>query len=515
MHFGTALIDIGLKDKRIAIIGKNRYEWMLSYISILNGVGIAVPLDKGLPEQEIILSLQRSKADVVIFEDSYSEIMEKIREEKNTYVNTFISMDESTNYNFITISSLLERGKNLIENGNKKYIDSKIDSDAMSIILFTSGTTSLAKAVMLSHRNIASNVSAMNAMIKFLSTAVNIAFLPFHHTFGSTCLILMLSNGVNNVFCDGLRHVQENLKEYKVSVFVAVPLILEAMHKKIMQTVKKQGKEKIVEKGKKITKLLLKIGIDIRRKVFKEIIDNLGGSIRFVVSGAAAINKKVAEDFNAFGITTIQGYGLTETSPVLCGEFYKKMVYGSVGVPLYNVDIRIDNPNEKGVGEIVAKGPNVMLGYYDNEEETKEVLEDGWFHTGDLGYFDKHHYLFVTGRKKNVIVLKNGKNIYPEELEVLMNELPYVEESMAFGYPKDDDLIVSAKIVYNKDYVDDKYPNVKKEDFEKVVWEDIKKINSTLTNYKHIKKIIVTDEPMIKTTTAKIKRFEEIKKIVK
>ena len=316
MHFGTALIDIGLKDKRIAIIGKNRYEWMLSYISILNGVGIAVPLDKGLPEQEIILSLQRSKADVVIFEDSYSEIMEKIREEKNTYVNTFISMDESTNYNFITISSLLERGKNLIENGNKKYIDSKIDSDAMSIILFTSGTTSLAKAVMLSHRNIASNVSAMNAMIKFLSTDVNIAFLPFHHTFGSTCLILMLSNGVNNVFCDGLRHVQENLKEYKVSVFVAVPLILEAMHKKIMQTVKKQGKEKIVEKGKKITKLLLKIGIDIRRKVFKEIIDNLGGSIRFVVSGAAAINKKVAEDFNAFGITTIQGYGLTETSPV-------------------------------------------------------------------------------------------------------------------------------------------------------------------------------------------------------
>lgn len=511
---GTALISLGLKDKRIAIIGKNRYEWALGYLATVNGTGIVVPLDKGLPEQEIILSLQRSKVDAVIFEENMADIMNKIRKEKITDVTTFISMDSATQYGFLPMESLIEKGKELLNQGNREFVDAKIDNDKMSIILFTSGTTSLSKAVMLSHRNIASNITALNAMVKFYNTDVNIAFLPFHHTFGSTCLLLMLSKGVNNVFCDGLRHVQENLKEYKVSVFVCVPLILEAMHRKIMQTVEKKGKTKIIQTGKKISNSLLKVGVDIRRKLFKEIIDNLGGALRLVVSGAAAINKQVAEDFNAFGITTIQGYGLTETAPVLCAENCKNIRYGSIGFPMCNVDIKIDNPNENGIGEIIAKGPNVMLGYYENEEATNEVLKDGWFHTGDLARIDKDGYIFITGRKKNVIVLKNGKNIYPEELEKLMSELPYVEESMAFGYPKDDDLIVSAKIVYNKDYVEENYKDMSKEDFEKVVWEDIKKINDTLTSYKHIKKIIVTDEPMIKTTTAKVKRFEEIKKIV-
>ena len=511
---GTALISLGLKDKRIAVIGKNRYEWALGYLATVNGTGIIVPLDKGLPEQEIVLSLQRSKADAVIFEENMADIMNKIREEKSTNVTTFISMDSATPYGFLPMNSLIEKGKKLLEQGHREFIDAEIDNNKMSIILFTSGTTSLAKAVMLSHRNIASNITALNAMVKFYNTDVNIAFLPFHHTFGSTCLLLMLNNGVNNVFCDGLRHVQENLKEYKVSVFVCVPLILEAMHKKIMQTIEKRGKTKVIQTGKKISNTLLKVGIDVRRKLFKEILDNLGGAIRCVISGAAAINKQVAEDFNAFGITTLQGYGLTETSPVLCAENYKNIRYGSIGFPMYNVDIKIDEPNEKGVGEIIAKGPNVMLGYYENEEATNEVLKNGWFHTGDLGRIDKDGYIFIAGRKKNVIVLKNGKNIYPEELEILINELPYVEESMAFGYPKGDDLIVSAKIVYNKDYVEDTYKDMLKEGFEKVVWEDIKKINDTLTSYKHIKKIIVTDEPMIKTTTAKVKRFEEIKKIV-
>lgn len=513
-ELGTALISLGLKDKRIAVIGKNRYEWALGYLATVNGTGIIVPLDKGLPEQEIVLSLQRSKVDAVIFEENMAEIMNNIRKEKSTNVTTFISMDSATKYGFNTIDNLLEKGKKLLDQGNMDFIDAKIDNDKMSIILFTSGTTSLSKAVMLSHRNIASNITALNAMVKFYNTDVNIAFLPFHHTFGSTCLLLMLNKGVNNVFCDGLRHVQENLKEYKVSVFVCVPLILEAMHRKIMQTVEKKGKTKIIKTGKKISNSLLKVGVDVRRKLFKEIIDNLGGALRLVVSGAAAINKQVAEDFNAFGITTIQGYGLTETAPVLCAENCKNIRYGSIGFPLCNVEVKIDNPNENGIGEIVAKGPNVMLGYYENDEATNEVLKDGWFHTGDLGCRDKDGYIFITGRKKNVIVLKNGKNIYPEELEKLISKLPYVEESMAFGYPKDDDLIVSAKIVYNKDYVEENYKDMSKEDFEKVVWDDIKKINDTLTSYKHIKKIIVTDEPMIKTTTAKIKRFEEIKKIV-
>ena len=506
---GTKLIEMGLKGKRIAIIGKNRYEWVLSYIAVLNGVGIAVPLDKGLPDQEIIYSLQKSKADVIIFEENMIELMKKIKQEKSTNISQFILMDNDKEEDFLNIQDLVHEGKELLNDGNREYINTEIDSDAMSIILFTSGTTSLAKAVMLSHRNIASNIAAMQPYYRFLDTDTNIAFLPFHHMFGSTCILLMLSDGANNVFCDGLRHIQENLKEYKVSVFVCVPLILEAMHKKIMQGVEKQGKTKKLEFAKKLSNILLKFGIDIRRKLFKDILNELGGELRFVISGAAALNEEVGRDFNAFGIYTVQGYGLTETSPVVAAEDEESLGHGTVGYPLCNVEIKLVNQNEEGVGEIAVKGPNVMLGYYEDEKTTRQVLKDGWFYTGDLGYYDNHNYLVIAGREKSVIVLKNGKNIYPEELEVLISKLPYVAENMVFGYPKGDDLVLSAKIVYNKDY----FKNQDKKEIEEQIWKDIKEINSTLTNFKHIKKIIVTDEPMIKTTTGKVKRFEEFKKI--
>ena len=508
--FGTALLSIGLKGKRVAIIGKNRYEWILSYVTILNGVGIAIPLDKGLPEQEIITSLQRSKADVIIFEENMADLMKKIKDENTTNLKTFILMDNIEKYDFLNIPKLIEKGKEEVKKGNKEYINAEIDNNKMSVILFTSGTTSLAKAVMISHRNIASNVAALRYEQPFCSTDTNIAFLPFHHMYGSTCILLMISAGVNNVFCDGLRHIQENLKEYKVSVFVCVPLILEAMHKKIMNTIDKTGQRKKFEIGKKLSQALLKVGIDIRRKIFKTVLDELGGEVRAVISGAAALNKQVAEDFNAFGIYTVEGYGLTETAPVVAGENIHTMGHNSVGKPLCNVEVKIEDPNEEGIGEIAVKGPNVMLGYYENEEDTKAVLKDGWFYTGDLGYYNKKGYLCIAGRQKSVIVLKNGKNIYPEEIETLINTLPYVEESMVFGYPKGDDLIISAKIVYNKEY----FKNTSKEDIEDKVWKDIKNINKELTIFKHIKKTIVTDEPMIKTTTAKVKRFEEIKKIL-
>lgn len=513
---GTALIELGLKDKRVAIIGKNRYEWSLGYLAVLNGVGILIPLDKGLPEQEIIDSLKRSKADCIIFEDSYSEMIERLKENNTTNVKHFICMDTVENKNFIKLEDLISKGKVLLENGDKSYLESEIDAEKMSIILFTSGTTSLSKAVALSHKNIASNIYGLNAAEKLYSTDVNFCLLPFHHTFGSTALLLMLNNGVKNVFCDGLRHIQENLVEYKVSVFVAVPLILESMHKKIMHEVEKQGKTKLIRFAQKISNFLLKFHIDIRRKLFKQIIDKLGGNLRFVVSGAAGIDRKVGSDLNSFGILTVQGYGLTETSPVLSAETAYDIRNSSVGFPLCNVEMKIDNPNEEGIGEIIAKGPNVMLGYYENKEATDEILIDDWFHTGDLGYKDKDGFFFVTGRKKNVIVLKNGKNIYPEELELLINNLPYVAESMVFGWPTDDgDLLLSVKIVYNKDYIEKEYKNISKEELEKIIWKDIKEINTTLTNYKHIKKLIITDEEMIKTTTAKVKRFQEIEKITK
>ena len=512
---GTGLIKSGLKDKKIAIIGPNSYEWVLSYVSILFGVGIVVPLDKGLPAKEIEQSIIRSNSDAIIFDEKYIDIINDIKQKNTTNIKEFICMKNVDIPGIKSLQQIKESGKEDLKNGNKKFVEAKIDAEKESIILFTSGTTSLSKAVMLSHKNIVSNINAMNKAEKLYNTDVNLVMLPFHHTFGSTGILLMLNNGVKNVFCDGLRYIQQNMKEYKVSVFVCVPLILEAMHKKILLEIKKQGKEKLVKKGQKISNLLLKIGIDIRKKIFKEILDKLGGNMRFVVSGAAAIDKKVTEDFNSWGILTVQGYGLTETSPVLCAENEKYIKSGSVGLPLVGVDIKIDNPNEQGIGEIIAKGPNVMLGYYNNEEATKQALVDGWYHTGDLGYIDKEGYVFITGRMKNVIVLKNGKNIYPEEIEVLINELPYVTECLVFGYPKDDDLVLSTKIVYDENYIKNNYANMSKQEFEEKVWNDIKKINTTVPRYKHVKKLIITDEPMIKTTTAKIKRFEEIEKIKK
>ena len=508
---GTALLKKGYKDKKIAVIGKNRYEWAVSYYAVVNGLGIVVPLDKGLPEQEIENSLVLSGAEIIFFEEKNLEIMQKILEKKTTKLETLLCMDDVEGLD--TFNQLVELGKKEIENGNDEYSKLEIDDDKTSIILFTSGTTSIAKAVELSHKNIASNVSGLNKRELVYETDVDMAFLPFHHTLGCTGLLFFLSNGATTVFCDGLRYIAQNLKEYKVSVFFCVPLIIEAMHKKIMNAVEQQGKMKKVRFAQKLSKFLLKFGIDIRRKLFKEIIDNLGGGMRFVVSGAAAIDKQVALDFNSFGILTVQGYGLTETSPVLCAENWEFIRTDSIGKPLPNVEMKIDNPKEEGIGEIIAKGPNVMKGYYNNKEATDEVLIDGWFHTGDLGRMDEDGYFYICGRKKNVIVLKNGKNVYPEELEILISQLPYVAENIVFGIPKDDDLLLTTKIVYNKEYVEEKYGEISEEDLKEKIWADIKGINSTLANYKHIKHLVVSSEPMIKTTTNKIKRKEEIEKI--
>lgn len=513
-RLGTGLLKCGLKDKRVAIIGPNSYEWVLSYITVLFGIGIVVPLDKGLPKQEIEDSVVRSEAEVIIFDEKYIDIVKEIKQKGSTKLKHYICMHDVKEDGITTLEQIKSIGNKELEKGNREFFNLEIDNEKASIILFTSGTTAQSKAVMLSHKNIASDINSMNACEKLYNTDVNMQMLPFHHTFSSTGIILMLNNGVKNVFCDGLRYIQSNMKEYKVSVFVCVPLILEAMHKRVMLEVKKQNKEQSVKFAKKISNLLLKIGIDVRKKLFHEILKNFGGHMRFVVSGAAAIDKTVAEDFNSWGILTIQGYGLTETSPVVCAENEKFIRYGSVGVPLDDVEVKIDNPDEKGIGELIVKGPNVMLGYYKNEEATKDVLIDGWYHTGDLGYRDKDGYIFITGRKKNVIVLKNGKNVFPEELEEIIDKLPYVAESLVFGYPKDDDLIVSVKIVYDENYVKSFMNGISEDELKEKVWADIKQINEEVPKYKHMKKFILTKEPMIKTTTAKVKRFEEIKQIV-
>ena len=513
---GTELINMGLKDKRIAIIGNNCYEWVVSYLAVMNGVGIVIPLDKGLPTEEIIMSLERSKADVIIYDEKHNEDINKVKQ-RNQKIKYYISIGKKE-ADSLEFRNVVERGKEALDRGNKEYVNAEISNEEMSVILFTSGTTSKSKAVMLSHKNIAENVYSLNCREKIYDTDVSLAFLPLHHTFGSTGMLFFLSNGAANAFCDGLRHIQKNMKEYKVSVFVGVPLLLEAMHKKILQEVERQGKTKLINIMKKLTRALLKIGIDIRRKVFKQIIDSLGGHIRFVVSGAAAIDKQVAQDFNDFGILTVQGYGLTETAPVLLAEDEKNIKYGSVGLPMENVEIKIDNPNEEGIGEIIAKGPNVMLGYYEDEAATNEVLKNGWFHTGDLGYMDDDGFVFVTGRKKNVIVLKNGKNIYPEEIEALIGRIDGVKESFVFGVPANNadekESKINAEIVYEKERMKEILGTIDEDKIKEYLWENVKTINKTMPAYKYIREIIVTDQELIKTTTQKVKRHEEIKKVL-
>lgn len=505
---GNGLFQLGMKGKRIAIIGKNRYEWILSYVAALLGDITVVPLDKGLTDTEIENSLKQSKADAIIFEEKYFEIMQDLKEKTN--LQELICMDKIEGIK--NMQDVIELGK---KSDTKEYENQEVASNEMRIILFTSGTTSSSKAVMLTQRNITENIYSMKCVERFLETDVNLAFLPYHHTFGSTGQIIMLASGVATAFPDGLRHISENFREYKVSVFVGVPLLIEAIYGRIQKELVKQGKMKTVNQAKKVSNFSLKLGIDVRRKLFKKIIDNLGGNMRMIISGAAGLDKEVARGFNELGIKVIQGYGLTETSPVIAAENEKYSKYGSVGFPMRNVEVKIIDKDEKGIGEIVAQGPNVMLGYYENEEATKEVLKDGWFYTGDLGYFDEEGYLFITGRKKNVIVLKNGKKVFPEELEELVNQIDVVKESMVFGFPKDDDVDVSVKIQYDETVRKEKYPDLSDEEFEKIVWNQIKEINKELPKYKYMKHLILTTEDFIKTTTAKIKRFEEMKKILK
>ena len=513
---GTAMLKKGWHGKRIAVVGPNSYNWMATFFATLGGVGITVPLDRGLPYEELESSLARSYADVLVFDKaSHKEMVEKLKAEGKTLVKEYICMTELEGYE--TLDDLREQGKAALAEGFDEYSTVPIDDEATTILLFTSGTTSMSKAVMLSQRNILSNVEAMQATEKFLKGDVNMAFLPYHHTFGSVGQTLMTACGVSTAYCDGLKYLQKNLVEYKVSVFFCVPLLIESIYKKVMQGVKKQGKEKTLATGIKISQFLLKFGIDIRRKLFKDILDQLGGNLRFVISGAAAIDPEAIKGFNNLGISAVQGFGMTEASPVICAENDKEHALGSCGHAMLGVEVRIDNPDENGVGEIIARGPNIMAGYYENEEETAKTLVDGWLHTGDLAYADKNGYLYICGRKKNVIVLKNGKNVYPEEIEVLISNLDYVEECMVFGQPRkaDDpiDLAVCLKVVYKADVMKDAYGATTLEEVEKVVRADVDKINDTMPTYKQITKIVVTDEPMIKTTTGKVKRYEETKNL--
>ena len=508
----TALLEMGLEGKRIVLVGNNSYEWCISYLAITCGNMVVVPIDKALPDIEMERLIIRSEADAIVCDKKYIETAKNVIESKEGNLKTIICT-ENTKDKSLKVKELIEKGTKLISDGNKKYEDVKINPDKISIMLFTSGTTNEPKAVMLSQKNICTNIQDIASFVKIYSSDTLLSFLPIHHTFECTITFLYgFYSGATVAFCDGLKYIQKNLAEYQVSILVAVPVVLETMYKKILKAIEEKGKTKLINKMTKISNALLKCKIDLRKIIFKQVLDNFGGHLRVVFYGAAPMNKSTIIGFNNFGVSLVQGYGLTETSPVVSAETDKEKRPGSVGLALPSLEVKIDNPDEKGVGEITVKGPSVMLGYYKNDEETKKVLKDGWFSTGDYGYIDNDGFIYITGRKKDILVLKNGKNVYPQEIEFLINKIPYVSESIVYARDKTaTDTMLCAKIVYDKDHIKEILGEKTEKEYKDILWEEIKKINQDLPVFKHIKNITITTEPLKKTTTQKVKRYEELK----
>lgn len=518
INLGTGLIKhLNLKDERIVIIGENTYYWYVSYFSILCGAGIAVPADKELPNNEIENVIKRSRASAVIFSKKKKDAIDKIKD-KLPMVKYFIEMNSEANLQGrdIGIQKVIEEGKKLTDAGNTEYMDIEIDPEEFKFLIFTSGTTSQAKGVMLCHRNLAENVNAVSKYVKIYESDRFFSVLPLHHTYESSIgALLPFANGSSVTVCGGLRYIVPDMQEAKPSAMLAVPLLVENLYKKINQTIEKSGKAGIVNSMIHVTNALKGVGIDIKRKVFKEIYDNLGGNMRIIVSAAAPIDKKIGRWVQDIGIEFLQGYGLTETAPIAALTPECDPRVGSVGIPVNCAQIKIHNPNENGEGEIWIKSKTLMLGYYEDEEATKEVVYDGWFNSGDIGYQDKDGYVYVTGRSKNVIVTQNGKNIYPEEIELLLSKIPEIAECMVYGkeVEGEKELIISVKVIPNQEEIERLHgKDLKEEEIHKIIWNKIKEVNKTLTSYKAIKNLELKHDEFAKTTTMKIKRYVELQK---
>ena len=515
-YLGTRLIDLGLKNKRIAVIGENRYEWEIAYLSIVCGTGIVVPLDKSLPQNELEKVIERSGVEAIFYSEKYTDILKTIVGRGIGNLKTLISMDLKHHTEGIySQNELISEGKKLVENGNKSFIDATIDNEKISIILFTSGTTSDSKIVALSHKNLVSNLMDIASSLDINSSDVFLSFLPLHHVFECTVgFLFSLYVGAETVFCDGIRYIVDNLKEYKVSVMASVPAIYERIFKIIRREIAGSNNlEEILENEEKYKKS----SMEEKKKVFKDIHDMLGGNIKLLISGAASLDKEIEEKYRNLGLNLVQGYGLTETSPVIGIGTNKYHKVGSIGKTVPSVEAKVVDCNKEGIGELIVKGPNIMIGYYQNEEATKKAIVDGWFYTGDLARIDEEGYIFICGRKKNVIVLKNGKNIYPEEMENLINKIEGVEESFIYGKQLSSDkenIKIYAKIVYDEEVVKNAYKVQCKEEIHREIANKIREINSLMPKYKAIRGFSLTKEPLIKTTTNKLKRQQNLEKIL-
>ena len=511
---GTSLINLGLRGRKIAVIGENSYYWAISYFAIANGVGVVVPIDRELKEKEVANLLKRAEVSAVIYSKKMKKVMDEVLEDRElrktlTYpIQMDLSDDEDGR---ISLRRLLSHGMDLLDNGDRKYLDVEVDSDALAVLLFTSGTTGLAKGVMLSHRNIVSNTVNMSKYVKIIDGGVGLSVLPMHHTYEMTCHVITgLYQGMSIAICEGLKYIQKNLVEAQVNVMLAVPLIFEMMHKKILSKAKESGKDKTLRRMMNISrKFKLYNKGNITRRLFSNVHNVTGGKISQFIAGGAAINPQVIEDYEAMGFPIFQGYGMTECSPIIAVNKDRYSKAAAAGLPLPGTEVKIYNPDEKGIGEIICRGPSVMLGYYRDDDATREALRNGWLHTGDYGYFDQDGFLYVSGRKKCVIITKNGKNIFPEEVEFYLTESEYIEEALVHGIDglRNDDVIIKAEIFPNYPLFENENPEVSEDYIEEKIGEIIEKINDTVPKYKRIKRYYIRKTEFEKTTTKKIKRY--------
>jgi long-chain acyl-CoA synthetase len=511
---GTALIDAGLKDKKIVIIGENSYWWAVSYLAVVCGTGIAVPLDKELSAKDVEGLVAQSEAACAIITDKHAKTFEPLLKSGETCLKMLINMDADEDTDTMrSWKQLVAHGRKLLAEGNREFLDAQILTDEMSVLLFTSGTTGLSKGVMLSQRNLVTDLMIAPTVLKVNDWDIFFSVLPIHHTYECTCGFLMpLYKGAAIAYCEGLKHITKNLAEVRPTMFLGVPLIMESLYKKIWQNVRKKGKEDLLRKIIKINRKTKKVGIDLGKVFFKEILAVFGGRMRIMIVGGAAINPEVLEGIQDFGIMALQGYGLTECAPMAALNPDTAPNSRSVGRPFPGIELKIYNPDEEGTGEICVKGGNVMMGYYNMPEATAEVIRDGWLHTGDLGHKDEKGYYYITGRKKNVIITKNGKNVYPEELEYLLNKSPYILESMVFGDESSDseDTLIVAAVVMDQEELSQAFETpLSEEDQLKLVWETVDKINDESPFYRRIKRVILRDQELEKNTSKKIKRFAE------
>ena len=510
MALATTLVrKYKLQGKKVAVIGENSYKWYVSYLASTTGVGIVVPLDKELPANEIENLLNRSKAGCIIYSSKKEEVIFEIKKKVSKDI-IFINMDkEQSDDESLSFNQVIEEGRKYIAEGDTSYMDYEYSENDFKILLFTSGTTAQSKGVMLSHKNVISVLEGAPGMLKVYPRDRFFSVLPMHHIYESIVgSMYPLVNGASVAVCTGLKYVSQELQETKPSIIVGVPLLLEHMYNKIAKTIKAQGKEELVKKMTNLTDSLGSVGYKLKRVVFKQIHSALGGRLRTVLVSAAPVPKELVTNFEGFGFNVLQGYGLSETAPVVAGTPEKNRVAGTVGFAS-KCEIKLENTDEKGIGEILVRGNNVMLGYFEDEEATNDVLVDGWFHTGDLGRLDEKGNLIITGRCKSVIVTPNGKNIFPEEIEDEINKFPEIKECLVFGEETKDDTVLSAVVTLDEEYLKETYgkniPDIAK--LKEIIWEKIKGLNKKMVSYKAVKNLKIRTTDFAKTTTMKIKRF--------